>query len=120
VIAMTKKRPKTSATRPARPHRPRVPRAARAIAEAIPGEPGRIVQRPDGFHWIALDGRQEFGPFETAELARANMIDAADEFAPEPGEALQEAESEIGIADWIDPETGEPAEGPSPPHLEQE
>lgn len=44
------------------------------------------------------------------------MIDAVDEDAPEPGEGLREAESEIGIADWIDPDTGEPAEGPSPPH----
>jgi len=30
--------------------------------------------------------------------------------APEPGETLQEAEAEIGMSDWIDPETGEPAE----------
>ncbi len=27
--------------------------------------PGEIVSRPDGYHWIAPDGRQEFGPFET-------------------------------------------------------
>lgn len=90
------------------------------IAEAVEGEGGRIVQRPDGFHWIALDGRQEFGPFETLELARACMFDATDEEAPQPGEALQDAEREIGIADWIDPETGEPAEGSCPPHLDEE
>ena len=30
------------------------------------------------------------------------------------------AESELGIPDWIDPETGEPAEGLSPPHLDKE
>jgi hypothetical protein len=45
-------------------------------------------------------------------------MEAADDEAPEPGESLQEAESEIGIADWIDPETGDPAEGLSPPHFE--
>ena len=28
----------------------------------------------------------------------------------EPGESLAEAESEVGIADWIDPDTGQPAE----------
>ena len=78
-----------------------------------------IVQRPDGFYWVARDGRQEFGPFDSAALARADR-DRYDEQAPEPGESLQEAEDEIGIADWIDPETGEPAEGHSPPHLEQE
>ena len=80
---------------------------------------GRIVTRPDGYHWTALDGKREFGPFETLELAQADM-DAGDEFAPVPAESLQEAESEIGIADWIDPETGEPAEGQSRPHLEDE
>lgn len=26
----------------------------------------------------------------------------------------------IGIADWIDAETGEPAEGESPPHLQED
>jgi len=36
----------------------------------------------------------------------------------EPGETLREAEDEVGIADWIDPETGEPAEE-SRPHLEE-
>jgi hypothetical protein len=33
-----------------------------------------------------------------------------DDEAQEPGESLQEAEAEIGISDWIDPDTGEPAE----------
>jgi len=28
----------------------------------------------------------------------------------EVGESLEDAEAEIGISDWIDPETGEPAE----------
>jgi len=35
----------------------------------------------------------------------------------EDGEPLEEAESDIGIADWIDPDTGEPAED-SVPHIE--
>lgn len=34
--------------------------------------------------------------------------------------ALQQAEGEIGINEWLDPETGEPAEGQSPPHLEED
>jgi hypothetical protein len=78
-----------------------------------------IMMRPDGYYWLAPDGKQEFGPFESLELALADRA-AADEQAPEPGETLQEAEDEIGIADWIDPETGEPAEGQSPPRLEEE
>lgn len=77
----------------------------------------QIMVRPDGYYWVAPDGRQEFGPFESLELALADMA-AADEEAPEPGETLQEAEDEIGISDWIDPDTGEPAEGHSPPRFE--
>jgi hypothetical protein len=81
--------------------------------------PGEIVARPDGLHWIAPDGRQEFGPFETLERAQAYR-DEFDEGAPGSDETVQEAESELGIADWIDPETGEPAEGHCPPHLHEE
>jgi len=79
----------------------------------------QIMARPDGFYWQTPDGKQEFGPFESMELALADM-EAADEQAPVPGETLPEAEGEIGIADWIDPETGAPAEGQSPPRLEEE
>ena len=32
----------------------------------------------------------------------------------EEGESLEDAEEEIGISTWIDPETGEPAEDSSP------
>lgn len=35
-------------------------------------------------------------------------------------EALHEAETEIGIATWLDPETGEPAQGACPPHLDEQ
>lgn len=85
-------------------------------AEASPGE---IVERPDGYHWIAPDGRQEFGPFETLELAEAAR-DTSDDNAAAPAELLREVEGEFGVADWIDPATGEPAEGPCPPHLEED
>ena len=50
----------------------------------------RIVERPDGLHWVAADGQQEFGPFATVEEALAAMSGASDE-APEPGESLAEA-----------------------------
>ena len=78
-----------------------------------------ILLKPDGYDWRLPGGRQEFGPFESLELALADMH-AGDDEAPEPGETLQEAEIEIGIADWIDPETGEPAEGLSHPRLDEE
>ena len=62
---------------------------------------------------------QEIGPFLSVEEAQADMQAASGE-APEPGETLQEAESELGISDWIDPDTGEPAEGWSNPHLDRD
>ena len=101
--------------------------ATRAVRETVPteaeptedGRGGQVVARPDGYYWRDPDGKQDIGPFESLELALADM-GAADEQSPEPGETLQEAEDEIGIADWIDPETGEPAEGQSPPRFEEE
>ena len=73
----------------------------------------RIIERPDGFYWQSLDGRDEFGPFATL-LAAMEHVDLEDEDALEPGETLREAEDEIGIAEWIDPATGEPAEEERP------
>ncbi len=81
--------------------------------------PGEIVARPDGYHWTAPDGTQEFGPFETLEQAQ-NFRNTFDDNAPAPTETLQEAEDEIGIAQWLDPETGQPAEGQCPPHLDED
>jgi hypothetical protein len=75
-----------------------------------------IVKHPDGYYWQAQDGRQEFGPFDSYEEAQADC-DAVSEAALAPGEMLHEAEQDIGIADWIDPDTGEPAEGASRPHF---
>ena len=78
-------------------------------------EPPAIVERPDGFYWLAGDTLGEVGPFASYELAQADR-DAGSN-APEPGETLQEAEGELGMNEWLDSETGEPAEGQSPPHL---
>ncbi len=73
----------------------------------------RIVTRPDGYHWLSADGKREMGPFATFEEAEFDL--RADEHSDvEPDETLTEAESEIGIADWIDPETGKPAEEERP------
>jgi len=80
---------------------------------------GQVMYRPDGYHWQSPDGKQEFGPFETLELALADMESASEETA-EPGETLQEAEDEIGVADWIDPDTGSLAEGQSTPRFQDE
>ncbi len=77
-----------------------------------------IVERPDGFYWIATDGLGEVGPFASYALAQADRDEPDD--APEAGESLADAEDELGVNAWLDPETGEPAEGQSPPHLSQD
>jgi hypothetical protein len=77
----------------------------------------RLIERPDGFYWQARDGRKEFGPFDTL-LEAVQDMQARDDTALEPGETAQEAEAEVGIADWVDPETGEPAEE-SVPRIEE-
>lgn len=78
-------------------------------------DPARIIERPDGFYWQCPEGDEEFGPFATLSEAVADAEGADADF--EVGESLAEAESEIGIADWIDAETGAPAEA-SVPHLD--
>ena len=80
-------------------------------ADLSPPDSGVVVEHPDGFYWLAPDGSQQFGPFATAAeaLADANAA-AAGESGWEPGETIQEAEQELGVSDWVDPDTGEPAE----------
>jgi hypothetical protein len=93
--------------------------AMKAVPELTEPLDEQVLKRPDGYYWLAPDGRQEIGPFATYEEALADFQAAGGE-APEPGESLSEAESELGIAEWLDPDTGEPAEGLSPPHLDED
>lgn len=69
----------------------------------------RVIERPDGFYWQSQSDGREYGPFETLLEAIQDMQES-DESTFEPGETAEEAKAEIGIADWIDPDTGEPAE----------
>lgn len=91
----------------------------KAVLETSADNVEQIMSRPDGYYWRAPGRKQEFGPFASLEEALADM-QSLDEESPAPGETLQEAESELGIADWIDPENGELAEGLSPPHIDEE
>jgi hypothetical protein len=73
----------SSAARPGNAQRPPPP-WAREEAPDDSNEPAadaddRIVERPDGYHWISEDGRNEFGPFATLAEALADMEGAGDD-----------------------------------------
>ncbi|MEA5098605.1 MAG: hypothetical protein VB032_08740 [Burkholderiaceae bacterium] len=88
------------------------------IPETIPEyDETRIIERPDGFYWQFKDGDEEFGPFATL-LEAVQDMQYHDNGSTEPGETLEEAESEIGISDWVDSDTGLPAEE-NVPRLEE-
>lgn len=73
-------------------------------------ERGRVIERPDGFYWQDHADGKVYGPFPSLLDAMQDMQNEDIEGEFEEGESLLEAESEIGISDWIDPETGMPAE----------
>jgi hypothetical protein len=81
-----------------------------------PEQKPAIFERPDGFYWQSEDDRKQYGPFTSRTAAELDMQSGGNDL--EPGESLQEAESELGISDWIDPDTGGPAED-SVPHIEE-
>jgi hypothetical protein len=74
---------------------------------------GHVIERPNGFYVQAPSG-EESGPYRTLAEAEAELL-AAEVTEPdiEAGD-LQEAESDIGVNEWIDPETGGPAEDSVP------
>jgi hypothetical protein len=76
----------------------------------------RVIERPDGFYWQDKESGGEYGPFPTLLEATEDM-EYSDESDFEPGETLAQAEDELGISDWIDPDTGGPSEE-GRPHLE--
>lgn len=80
------------------------------IQETLPEyDRARIIERPDGFYWQDKDSDRLFGPFPTLLEAAQDMEYTADSDY-EPGETLEQAEAELGIAEWVEPETGQPAE----------
>ena len=84
------------------------------MAHLIPETPPdfdqtRLIERPDGFYWQAKSDGREYGPFTTLIEAVQDM-GQQDDSDFEPGETPEQAKAEIGISDWNDPDTGEPAE----------
>ena len=75
-----------------------------------------VVQRPDGWYWLAEEGRREVGPFANADDALAHWRGSA---SSEPGQTLAEVEAQLNMSGWIDPATGAPAED-NVPHITDE
>ncbi|MGE0356019.1 MAG: hypothetical protein AB7P08_03810 [Burkholderiales bacterium] len=104
---------KRSRTQPVAPKRP--PPPAPEIAAEL--DDFRVLERADGYWAQPLLGGPERGPF--ASLFDAIESErATDDEALEAGDTLAEVEAQLGLSDWIDPETSEPAED-SVPHLEE-
>lgn len=91
-----------SVPNPRRPKPLRRKGAARVIAESgfEPVTDAALVEHPDGWYWVAPDGRQQFGPFESASLARADRDRASDE-AVDEAETEREAEQVLQVDDAI-------------------
>ncbi len=73
----------------------------------------RIIERPDGFYWQALATGESFGPFATLLEATFDM-QTEGEGEGQSLETLEEAEASLDLRDWIDPDTGSPAEQTAP------
>jgi hypothetical protein len=86
-----------------------------AIPEAPPeDDETRVIERPDGFYWRSDATGEEHGPFRTLAAAVEDMTFSAESADYEPDETLEEAEAEIGVSGWIDPDTGDLGESWTP------
>ena len=89
--------------------------------QSLPGtaaelEGVRVIERPDGFWVQPAAGGHEFGPYATlVEAIESHRTEDEEEL--EPGGTLAEVEADLGVSDWIDPETSAPAED-RVPHIE--
>lgn len=85
----------------------------KSIAQTPPVyDQNRVIERPDGFYWQDRISEETYGPFTTLMEAVQDM--QYQDVTELEEESLEDAEAELGIADWTDPETGELAEGLHP------
>jgi hypothetical protein len=69
----------------------------------------RLIERPDGVYWRASGSTREYGPFTTLAEATADA-EGREDPTFQATDSVAEAEAEVGISEWIDPDTGVPAE----------
>jgi hypothetical protein len=108
------KREQPPARRKGNPH----PERARAVpGVAAEFEDFKVVERDGAFWVLPRFASAQRGPYASLiEAIEDQSVVNDDEI--EPGETLAEAEAEMGVADWIDPDTSELAED-SVPHIEE-
>ena len=94
-------------------HAPQVDPGTAADLEDV-----RVIERPDGFWVQPLAGGHESGPFATLVEAIESYRASSEEEEFESEESLAEMEAQVGVADWIDPDTSAPAED-RVPHIEE-
>jgi hypothetical protein len=92
------------------------PAAAPPPPEEPPVEAAELLREADGWYWRSRDAREQAGPFASAAEALADAQAAL--AGAEPGALLREVEQQIGVADWIDPDSDGPAEDFTP-HIEE-
>ena len=100
--------------------RKKVGSAAATAARPAARRPS-IIEGEAGFYWRDSETDALVGPFRTHAAAVADRDspgpaydDPDDLAAPADADAVHEAEAEIGIEDFIDPDTGEPTHGYEP------
>ncbi len=79
-------------------------------AEAPPADDRiQFIERPNGVYWRSRASTVENGPFSSLAEATADA-EGREDPTFQATDSVAEAEAEAGISEWIDPETGVPAE----------
>jgi hypothetical protein len=73
----------------------------------------QYIERPNGVYWRTGSGTAEYGPFATLAEATADA-EGREDPTFQATDSVAEAEAEVGISEWIDPDTGAPADESTP------
>jgi hypothetical protein len=73
----------------------------------------QFIERPNGVYWRTASSETEYGPFATLAEATADA-EGREDPTFQATDSVAEAEAEVGISEWIDPDTGEPGDESTP------
>jgi|SRR5688572_20186219 len=82
-------------------------------ADRIQEDRIQFIERPNGVYWRTASSAAENGPFATLAEATADA-EGREDPTFQATDSVAEAEAEIGISEWIDPDTGEPGDESAP------